>query len=58
MRLLAKQSFKYIQHTLIPFLVEVEVLEGEVNFDDASGFHSRPQDVLLRRLIVLRPQSV
>ena len=35
--------------------LEVEVLEGEVNLDDSGGLHPRPQDVLLRRLEVLRP---
>ena len=38
--------------------LEVEVLEGEVDFDDARCLHPRPQDVLLCRLVVLRSQSV
>ncbi len=38
--------------------LEIEVLEGEVDLDDARRFHSRPQDVLLRRLIVFRSQSI
>lgn len=31
---------------------EVEVFEGKVCLDDASGLHSGPQDVLLRGLVV------
>ena len=33
--------------------LEVEVLEGEVHLHDARCLHSRPQDVLLCRLVVL-----
>lgn len=39
-------------------LLEVEVLEREVNFDDAGGFDSRPQNVLLGGLVVLGTESV
>ena len=38
--------------------LEVEVLEGEVDFHDARRLHSRPQDVLLCRLVVLCSKSV
>lgn len=38
--------------------LKVEVLEGEVDLHDARGFHSRPEDVLLRGLVVLGSQSV
>ena len=38
--------------------LEVEVLEGEVDFHDARRLHSRPQDVLLCRLVVLCSESV
>jgi hypothetical protein len=27
-------------------LLEIEVLEGEVDFDDTGGLHSRSEDVL------------
>jgi hypothetical protein len=38
--------------------LEVEVLEGEVDLDDAGRLDARAQDVLLRRLVVLGAQPV
>ena len=38
--------------------LEVEVLEGEVDLDDAGRLDSRPQDVLLCWLVVLGSESV
>lgn len=37
---------------------EVKVFEGKMCLDDARGFHSGPQDVLLRGLVVRRPDPV
>ena len=38
--------------------LEVEVLEGEVDLDDAGRLDPRPQDVLLCWLVVLGSESV
>ena len=40
------------------FSLEIEVLEGEVDFDDAGGLDSRSEDVLLSRLVVLGAKPV
>ncbi len=39
-------------------LLEVEVLEREVDLYDSGGLDSGPQDVLLRRLVVLGSQPL
>ena len=38
--------------------LEVEVFEAEVCLDDASGLHSGPQHILLRRQVVWLPNPV
>ena len=38
--------------------LEIEVLEREVDLDDAGGLDPGPEDVLLRGLVVLGAQSV
>lgn len=37
---------------------EMEIFKGEMGFDDASGLHSGPQDVLLCWLVICRPDAV
>ncbi len=39
-------------------LLEIQVFEWEVNFNDSSCLDSRPQNVLLRRLVVFGAKSV
>ncbi len=39
-------------------LLEVHVLELEMNFDDSGGFHSCPQDILLRGSVVFGTQPI
>lgn len=39
-------------------LLEVEVLEGKVHLDDAGGFDSGAQDILLGWLVVFGAQSL
>lgn len=39
-------------------LLEIEVLEWEVNFHDAGCLHSRSENVLLGRLVILGSKSV
>jgi len=38
--------------------LKIEILEGKVYFDYPRCFHTCPQNVLLRGLVVLRTQSV
>ena len=45
-------------HTRAEYVLEVEVLEGEVDLDDSGGFHSGPQNILLGRLVILGPQPL
>lgn len=33
--------------------LEVQIFEGEMHFNDASGFHASPQDVLFGGLVIL-----
>lgn len=40
------------------FLPEMEVFKGEVGFNNASGLHSGSQDILLRGLVVGRPDPI
>lgn len=40
------------------YSLEIKVFEREVDFDDAGGLDARPEDILLRGLIVLGSQSV
>lgn len=44
--------------TTLCMLPEMEVLEGEVGFNDTGGLHSGSQDVLLCGLVVPCPNAV
>jgi hypothetical protein len=40
------------------FSLEVEIFEGEMNFDNASGFDTGSEDILLSRLVIPGTKSV
>ena len=46
-------SLDYQRHSL-----EIEVFERKMDFDDASSFDSRSQNILFSRLVILGSQSV
>ena len=35
------------------YILEVEVFEGEMNFNDSSSFHPSPENILFRWLVIL-----